>query len=159
MFPSLIPAKSTLRCLQRSALLSWEPKDCSLLSNMSQLYNSNVDFSETQTCADPGIFVRGGGGPGQSGKKSSGDVFFLLFLVLSLVYRSQMVNFSEIYHFFKVPERVQHFPGGPTFPGWSNWLFPIETHINFDFPGGGPEPLSPPPPPLWTRTCQMIIWV
>ena len=25
-----------------------EPKDCSLLSNMSQRYNSNVDFSQTQ---------------------------------------------------------------------------------------------------------------
>ena len=23
-----------------------------------------------------------------------------------------MVNFKEIYHFFKVPEGVQHFPGG-----------------------------------------------
>ena len=29
-------------------------------------------------CADPGIFVRGVGGPGQSDIKSS-DVFFLLF--------------------------------------------------------------------------------
>ena len=35
-----------------------EPKDCSLLSDMSQRYNINVDFSETQTCADAGIFVR-----------------------------------------------------------------------------------------------------
>ena len=25
-----------------------EPKDCSLLSDMSQRYNINVDFSETQ---------------------------------------------------------------------------------------------------------------
>ena len=25
-----------------------EPKDCSLLSDMSQRFNSNVDFSETQ---------------------------------------------------------------------------------------------------------------
>ena len=59
-----------------------EPKDCSLLSDMWQRYNSNVDFSETQTCADPGIFVGGGGGgggPGQSDKKSSGDVFFFFF--------------------------------------------------------------------------------
>ena len=37
--------------------------------------------------------------------------FFFFFLVLSLFYRSQMVNFKE----FKVPEGVQHFPGGPTF--------------------------------------------
>ena len=59
------------------------------------------------TCADPGIFVRwggGGGGPGQSDKKSSDNFFF----VLSLFYRSQMVNFKENYHFSR-------FQGGPTF--------------------------------------------
>ena len=63
------------------------------------------------SCADPGIFVRGG--PGQSDKKSSDNVFFLFFfffffLVLSLFFRSQMVNFKEIYHF-------QGSRGGPTF--------------------------------------------
>ena len=26
-----------------------------------------------------------------------------------------MVNFKEIYHFVKVPEGVQHFPGGSNF--------------------------------------------
>ena len=38
----------------------------------------------------------------------------------------------------------------PTFSkGGSNCLFPIETHITCDFPGGGgPDPLSP----LWIRT-------
>ena len=57
--------------------------------------------------ADPVIFVRVGGGPHQSDKKSSDVVFFfffffffvLFFLVLSLFYRSQMVNFKEKYHF------------------------------------------------------------
>ena len=49
--------------------------------------------------------------------------------------------------------------GGPTFsrggvqlfPGGSNCLFPIETHITCDFPrgGGDPNPLSP----LWIHTC------
>ena len=49
------------------------------------------------------------GGPGQFDKKSSNNVFFL---VLSLFFRSQMVNFNE------VPEGVQHFPGGvQLFPG------------------------------------------
>ena len=66
------------------------------------------------TCADPGIFVRWGGVPGQSDKKSSDNVFFFLFFfvlffsVLSLFYRSQMVNFKENYHFSR-------FQGGPTF--------------------------------------------
>ena len=36
---------------------------------------------------------------------------------------------------------VQLFPGGGG--GGSNCLFPIETHITCDFPGGGPDPLSP----------------
>ena len=44
-------------------------------------------------------FRQEGGGPGQSDKKSSDNVFFVYFLVLSLFYRSQMVNFKEIYHF------------------------------------------------------------
>ena len=66
------------------------------------------------------------------------------FLVLSLFYWIQMVNFKEIYHFSR---------GGPTFSsggggggggGESNCLFPVETHITCDFPGGGPDPLSPP---------------
>ena len=52
-----------------------------------------------------------------------------------------MVNFKENYHFSR-------FQGGPTFSrggGGSNCLFPIETHITCDFPGGGgPGPLSPP---------------
>ena len=94
------------------------------------------------TCADPGIFVRGvgGGGPGQSDKKSSDVFFFFFFSVLSLFFRSQMVNFKENYHFSR-------FQGGPTFSrggGGSNCLFPIETHITCDFPGG-PDLLPPPP--------------
>ena len=71
------------------------------------LYNVRMNI----TCADPGIFVRGGGGgggggPGQSDKKSSDNVVF--FFVLSLFFRSQMVNFKENYHFSR-------FQGGPTF--------------------------------------------
>ena len=95
-----------------------------------------------------------GGGPGQSDKKSSDKVFFFFFLVLSLFFRSQMVNFKEIYHSFKVPEGVQHIPGGvQLFPGGSNCLFPIETHITCDFPGGGGGQ-DPPCLPLWIRTWK-----
>ena len=112
------------------------------------------------TCADPGIFVRGGGGgPGQSDKNKLWQRFF--FLVLSLFYRSQMVNFKEIYHF----SRCQRGPtftrggGGPTFSrgGGSNCLFPIETHITCDFPGGGPDPLSPLWICTWLNTWYSII--
>ena len=72
-------------------------------------------------CADPGIFVRGGGGVHFNLIKKSSDsvvfffVFFAFFLVLGLVYRSQMVNFKEKISFFKVPEGVQIFPGGSNF--------------------------------------------
>ena len=63
-----------------------------------------------------------------------------------------MVNFKEIYHFSKFQSR-----GGPTFSrgggggvqlfpeGGSKCLFPIETHIPLDFPGGGSGPPAPPP--------------
>ena len=90
------------------------------------------------------------GGPGQSDKKSSDNVSFFLFffLVLSLFYRSQMVNFKEIYHFsrFQRGSNIFQGGGGSNFfqggGGVSNCLFPIETHITCDFLGGrtgGPD--------------------
>ena len=56
----------------------------------------------------------GGKGSGQSDKKA----LTTIFLVLSLFYRSQMVNFKEIYRFSRLQmgsnffQRVQLFPGG-----------------------------------------------
>ena len=91
------------------------------------------------------------GGPGQSDKRSSDNVFFVFvfFLVLSLFCRSQMVNFKENYHFSRFQRVSNFFQGG----GGSNCFFPIETHITWDFPGGGcPDPLSPP----WIRTCCLL---
>ena len=73
--------------------------------------------------------------------------FFCSFLVLILFYRSQMVNFKEIYHFSRFQRGSNIFQGGGGsnfFQGWSNSLFPIETHITCDFPGT-------PYPPLWIR--------
>ena len=65
------------------------------------------------TCADPGIFVRGVGGGGGvqvnlTKKALTTFFFFFFFSVLSLFFRSQMVNFKENYHFSR-------FQGGPTF--------------------------------------------
>ena len=62
----------------------------------------------------------GGEGPGQADIKKSDDLFpffffFFFFLVLSLFYRSQMVNFKEIYHFSRFQRRSNIFQGGPTF--------------------------------------------
>ena len=98
-------------------------------------------YTNWPNTADPGIFVRGG-------PKKLWQLFFF-FIVLSLFYRSQMVNLKEIWNlsFFKGPEGVKHFPGGvQLFPGGgggSNWLFPIETHITCDFPGGSGPPVPP----------------
>ena len=52
-----------------------------------------------------------GKGPGQSDKKA----LTTIFLVLSLFYRSQMVNFKEIYRFSRLQMGSNFFPGGPTF--------------------------------------------
>ena len=96
------------------------------------------------------IFVREGrGGSGSIWQKSPDNVF----LVLSLFYWSQMVNFEENYHFSRFQRGSNIFQGGGgvhLFPGGSNCLYPIETHITCDFPGG-PDPLTP----LWIRTCYL----
>ena len=56
-------------------------------------------------------FLSGGGGPGQSYKKSSDNGCFFIFLF----YRSQMVNFKEFYHFSRFQRGSNIFQGGPTF--------------------------------------------
>ena len=110
----------------------------------------------TPPCADPGIFTRGWGGGGVQVNLTKKALTTFFFLVLSLFYRCQMVNFKEIIIFQgsrggSTFSRggVQLFPGG----GGSNCLFLIETHITCDFPGGGPDPLSP----LWIRTCPRYV--
>ena len=55
---------------------------------------------------------------------------------------------TEIYHFSRFQRWSNIFQGG----GGSNCLFPLETHITCDFPGGGPDPLSP----LLIRTCSSL---
>ena len=94
-------------------------------------------------------FSSGGGGPGQSDKKSPDNVFLVL-------------SFTEVK--WLISKKVVIFQGsrgGPTFsrgggggvqlfPGGSNCFYPIETHITCDFPVG-----SGPPDPLWIRTCYL----
>ena len=67
------------------------------------------------SCVDPGIFVRGGWGPGQADKKSSDNVFFFFFSP-QLILQKSNGQFQRYLSLFKVLEGVQHFPGGgPTF--------------------------------------------
>ena len=65
-------------------------------------------------------------------------------------------GFSMVY--FKETIILQGFGGGggPTFSkgggGLGVQMLIPETHRTFDFPGGGPDPLSP----LWIRTCDHL---
>ena len=60
-----------------------------------------------------------------------------------------MVNFKEIYHFSRFQRGSNIFQGVQLFPGGgSNCLFPIETHITCDFPGGSRPPVPPLDPHL-----------
>ena len=70
-------------------------------------------------------FRQGGGGLGQSDKKSSDNLFFSPLLIL----QSQMVNFKENYHFSRFPRGSNIFQGGGVqlFQGWGfQLLIPIE---------------------------------
>ena len=74
---------------------------------------AEANLVDTLTCADIGIFVRGGG-PGQPYKKSSDNVFFCVCVFLSpqLIFRSQTVNFKEIYDFSRFQRGSNIFQGG-----------------------------------------------
>ena len=67
-----------------------------------------------RACEDPGIFVRGGGGPGLSDQKKSSDNFFSPQLILL----KSNGQFQRNLSFFKFAEGVQQFPRGvQLFPG------------------------------------------
>ena len=98
----------------------------------------------------------GGGGPGKSDRKALTfffssqlmTTFFSFIFVLSLFYRRQMVTFQRNCHFSRYRRRPTFSRGVQLLPGGSNCLFPIETHVTCDFPGGGPDLLSPLDPHL-----------
>ena len=85
---------------------------------------------------------RGGGGPGQSD-----NVFFSPQLIL----QESNGQFQRDLSFFKFREGSNIFQGVQLFPGGvgSNCLFPIETHITCDFPGGVRTPCPPLDPQLF----------
>ena len=68
-----------------------------------------------------------------------------IFLVLRLFYRSQMVNFKEIYRFSRLQMGSNFFQGLQLFPGGVQLLIPYRNPYNLWFPRGGPDPLPPPP--------------
>ena len=97
-------------------------------------------------------FRQGGGGSRSVWqKKSSDNVFFffffaLFYLVLSLFYRSQMVNFKEIYHFSRFQRGSNIFQGVQLFPRGVQLLIPYRNPYNLWFSRGGGS--GPPVHPL-----------
>ena len=86
-------------------------------------------------------FFSGGRGPGQTARKQSGQLFFVLNLFYSLQRGSYGFVKRKLY-FSKDQEGVQQCKGVELFPGGVQILISIETHIACDFPGG-PDHLSP----------------
>ena len=94
----------------------------------------------TDPCADPEIFARVA--QARLPENSSDNVFcpqlLQLYSGLSMVYFKENYNFT----------RFQGGGGaGPTYfrggRGLGVQMLILETHRAFDFPGGGPDPLSP----------------
>ena len=120
--------------------------------------NDQTNHSTSWTCADPGIFARGGGGGSRSiWQKSSDKVFFFffVFLVLRLFYWWLISKKTIIFQGSRGGPTFSR--GGPTFPGGSNCLFPIGTHITCDFPGGVQTP-CPPSGSTLVEYFRMNIW-
>ena len=101
-------------------------------------------------CADPGIFVRGG--PGQSDKKALATFFFSPQLIL----QKSNGYIQRKLSFFKVPEGVQHFPGGPTVSRGVQLLIPYRNPYNLWFSRGVRTPC---PPPLFGSALACIFRV
>ena len=124
---------------------SWTPvfkilvRALSIFENIFFSISLNICFRCSKACRDPGIFVRGGGVQVSLTKKA----LTLFFLVLSLLYRSQMVNFKEIYH-FSIFQRGSNF-----FQNSSNCSFPIETHTTCVWTPGPPLDLHLKEPSYW----------
>ena len=128
---------------------------------MSMIFTENALKRLNNSCADPGIFVRGGP------EKSSDNVFFVFFFSLWLILQKSNRQFQRNLSFSRLQRGSNIFQGWSNiFQGWSNifqgWsiffqgggsncLFPIETHITCDFPGVVPTPCAP----LWIRTCKL----
>ena len=70
-------------------------------------------------------FHRGGGGGGEGPGQSDKKALTTIFLGLSLFYRSQMVNFKEIYRFSRLQMGSNFFQGVQLFPGGGGGGCPI----------------------------------
>ena len=92
-------------------------------------------------------FSSGGGGVQVSLTKKALTTFFLVFFKSSAYFTEVKWSISKKSIIFQGSRGCLTFPrgrGSNFFQGGSNCLFPIETHITCDIPGGS----GPPVPPL-----------
>ena len=139
---------ASIRCCGHSNLVifNWISSKFHIwFASFKPCFKFEYEFCPTNDSQD-GRHMRGSrnfrqGGPGQSDKKGSVNVFFFFFfffflffafLVLRLFYRSQMVNFKEIYHFSRF-QRGQTFSrgrGSNFFQGGVQLLIPYRNPYN-----------------------------
>ena len=84
--------------------------------------------------------MRGGGGGSRSVCPKKTLTKFFFFFSPQLILQKSKGQFQRNLSFLRFERGPNIFQGGPTFSrggGGSNCLFPIETHITCDFPGGG----------------------
>ena len=132
-------------------------KQAQMVSPIGYFRAITITIFQCQSMRRSRNFCQGGGGVQVRLTKKSSDLFFFVFFFFSpqLILQKSNGQFQRNLSFFKVPEGVQHFPGG------SNCLFPIETHITCDFLGGGGGGVRTPasPPSLWIYTCkEFTLW-
>ena len=106
-----------------------------------------VHVVSRDSCADPGIFVRGGSMPDGQETALTTFFFFLFFyspqLILQFAEGVQWFYYrGKKLYFSKGPERVQHFLGGGGGPNAYVYTNPY----NLLFSRGDPDPLPPSPP-------------
>ena len=111
------------------------------------LYNVRMNI----TCTDPGIFHGGGGVQVNLTKKALTTFFFFFFFFFFCPQLILQISKKTI--IFQGSRGVQLFPGGG---GGSNCLFPIETHITCDFPGGSGPPVPPLDPHLYNNNLSNL---
>ena len=84
--------------------------DRSLFNSLRPSIGVNSVDPDPQSCADQGIFVKGGGGGGGGVQVSlTGFFFFLFFFSPQLILQKSNGQFQRNLSFFKVPEGVQLF--------------------------------------------------
>ena len=138
----------TLNIFETFVIICWLLIEINFFKNS---YRNTIRVSNS--CADPGNFVRGGGGgggPGQSDKRALTSFFF----VLSFFLQQSNGQFQRNLSFFRVTDGVQHFPGGSNYFQWGGGGGGVQLLISYRNPYNlwFSRGVRTPFPPLWIRT-------